>query len=135
LVRCDRQGLDAVQSDADATALFNATARSAAAVPYLSADSAAAPADTELVSQLPAPGNAVEPLIAVAYIDMPLGAVDQQLARNWAMLLASGIVTAFLAMLAAYVIVRYIIVKPVQHLKDVSDAIARGNLNLRAEIS
>jgi len=129
------QGLDAVQSDADATALFNATARSAAAVPDLSADSAAAPADTELVSQLPAPGNAVEPLIAVAYIDMPLGAVDQQLARNWAMLLASGIVTAFLAMLAAYVIVRYIIVKPVQHLKDVSDAIARGNLNLRAEIS
>ncbi|MFM7833177.1 MAG: HAMP domain-containing protein, partial [Planctomycetaceae bacterium] len=129
------QGLDAAQSDADATALFNATARSAAAVPDLSADSAAAPADTELVSQLPAPGNAVEPLIAVAYIDMPLGAVDQQLARNWAMLLASGIVTAFLAMLAAYVIVRYIIVKPVQHLKDVSDAIARGNLNLRAEIS
>jgi signal transduction histidine kinase len=31
--------------------------------------------------------------------------------------------------------VRYIIVKPVQHLKDVSDEIARGNLNLRADIS
>ncbi len=38
-------------------------------------------------------------------------------------------------MLAAYAIVRYIIVKPVQHLKDVSDEIARGNLNLRADIS
>ena len=129
------QLLDAVQNDAEATALFNATTRSSAVLPDLSTESAAAPADAELVSQLPEPGSEVGPLFAIAAIDMPLGAVDQQLARNWAMLLASGIVTAFLAMLAAYVIVRYIIVKPVQHLKDVSDEIARGNLNQRAEIS
>ncbi len=34
----------------------------------------------------------------------------------------------------AYVIVRYIIVKPVLHLKDVSDAVAHGDLDLRADI-
>ena len=50
-------------------------------------------------------------------------------------LLAFAIVTTFIAMLVAYIIVRYIIVKPVLHLKDVSDEIARGNLNLRAEIN
>lgn len=75
------------------------------------------------------------PLLSIARIQISLEAVDAQLSRNRAILLATGIVTSFLAMLAAYAIVRYIIVKPVQHLKDVSDEIARGNLNLRADIS
>ena len=75
------------------------------------------------------------PLKSILRIDLSLESVDAQLSRNRAILLATGIVTAFLAMLVAYVIVRYIIVKPVLHLKDVSDEIARGNLNLRAEIS
>ena len=37
-------------------------------------------------------------------------------------------------MVASYVIVRYVIVKPLRHLRDVSDAISRGNTTLRAEI-
>ncbi len=37
-------------------------------------------------------------------------------------------------MFASYVIVRYVIVKPVKHLRDVSDAIAAGKLNIRAQI-
>ena len=74
-------------------------------------------------------------LLSIARIQISLETVDAQLSRNRAILLATGIVTSFLAMLAAYAIVRYIIVKPVQHLKDVSDEIARGNLNLRADIS
>jgi len=89
--------------------------------------------------EIPIPADADSeqrlPLMAVAEVNRPLELVDQQLSRNRAVLLASGIVTSFLAMLAAYAIVRYVIVKPVLHLKDVSDEIARGNLNLRAEIS
>jgi signal transduction histidine kinase len=77
----------------------------------------------------------IAPLHSMVQIDVSLEAVDAQLSRNRAILMATAIVTSFLAMLAAYAIVRYIIVKPVQHLKDVSDEIARGNLNLRAEIS
>ena len=75
------------------------------------------------------------PLLGIVRIKISLESVDAQLSRNRAILLATAIVTSFLAMLAAYAIVRYIIVKPVQHLKDVSDEIARGNLNLRADIS
>ncbi|MBL8810003.1 MAG: HAMP domain-containing histidine kinase [Planctomycetaceae bacterium] len=75
------------------------------------------------------------PLRGIARMELSLESADAQLARNRAVLLATGIVTSFLAMLAAYAIVRYIIVKPVLHLKDVSDEIARGNLNLRADIS
>lgn len=99
----------------------NATAES------LSSDIAAAIGED---TKIPKP-----PLLSIARIDLSLESVDAQLSRNRAILLATGIVTAFLAMLVAYAIVRYIIVKPVLHLKDVSDEIARGNLNLRAEIS
>ena len=34
----------------------------------------------------------------------------------------------------SYLIIRYVIVKPVKHLKEVSDAIAAGELNVRSEI-
>ena len=37
-------------------------------------------------------------------------------------------------MLTSYIIVRYVIVKPLRHLRDVSDAISRGNISLRADI-
>ena len=73
--------------------------------------------------------------VAMADIRLSMSSVEEELSRNFAILLGSAIVTTFIAMMVAYVIVRYIIVKPVLHLKDVSDEIARGNLNLRAEIN
>jgi two-component system, NarL family, sensor histidine kinase BarA len=73
-------------------------------------------------------------LMAVLKITLPLKATREAVARNNAILLATAIGTAFLAMLAAYAIVRYVIVKPVLHLKDVSDQVARGNLEQRADI-
>jgi signal transduction histidine kinase len=75
------------------------------------------------------------PLYGIATVTLPMDTVDGQLAHNRAVLLATAILTSFLAMLTAWAIVRFIIVRPVQHLKDVSDEIARGNLNLRADIS
>jgi hypothetical protein len=93
------------------------------------------PAETIESSKEQGTRESKPPLLSIARIQISLEAVDAQLSRNRAILLATGIVTSFLAMLAAYAIVRYIIVKPVQHLKDVSDEIARGNLNLRADIS
>jgi two-component system, NarL family, sensor histidine kinase BarA len=73
-------------------------------------------------------------LLRVVRITLPLKATREAVARNNAILLATAIGTAFLAMLAAYAIVRYVIVKPVLHLKDVSDQVARGNLEQRADI-
>lgn len=73
-------------------------------------------------------------MIAVAKISFPLSDTDSEIARNNALLITLAIVTGFLAMTVAYVIVRYIIVKPVLHLKDVSDAVAHGDLDLRADI-
>src|ERR1700733_1507905 len=73
-------------------------------------------------------------LMRVVKITLPLKGTREAVARNNAILLATAIGTAFLAMLAAYAIVRYVIVKPVLHLKDVSDQVARGNLEQRADI-
>lgn len=49
-------------------------------------------------------------------------------------MLAFAIGTAIVAMVFAYVTVRYVIVKPVAHLKEVSEEIASGNLDIRASI-
>lgn len=73
-------------------------------------------------------------LLGMVKITFPLDRTQKALAMNNAVLLATAIVTAFLAMLAVYAMVRYVIVKPVLHLKDVSDEIAHGNLDLRADI-
>jgi len=73
-------------------------------------------------------------LLGMVEITFPAHQTEKKLAENNAILLATAIATAFLAMVAAYAIVRYVIVKPVLHLKDVSDQIARGNLDLRADI-
>ena len=55
---------------------------------------------------------------------------------NWtrATLSATAIVTASVAMAAMYLIVKYVVVKPLRHLRDVSNEVTRGNTELRAEI-
>lgn len=68
-------------------------------------------------------------------VTLKLDQTDGALNKNTLFLLALAILTAFLAMLGAYAIVRYVIVKPVLHLKDVSEEISRGNLELRADIN
>ncbi len=73
-------------------------------------------------------------LMAIAKITIPNEPLQKALYWNRAILLGIAITTVFLAMIASYVIVRYVIVKPLQHLREVSDAISHGNLSLRAEI-
>jgi signal transduction histidine kinase len=77
---------------------------------------------------------AVNDLMAVVKVVMPDKATQEAINLNRAILLATAIMTVFLAMLAAYAIVRYVIVKPLDHLRDVSDEIRRGNVQARADI-
>jgi signal transduction histidine kinase len=73
-------------------------------------------------------------LMAVVHISLDDDTARRALNLNRAVLLATAIVTVFLAMLAAYVIVRYVIVKPLKHLREVSDAISQGDTETRADI-
>jgi signal transduction histidine kinase len=72
--------------------------------------------------------------MAVVKVVMPDSATRKAINWNRAILAATAIMTVFLAMLAAYAIVRYVIVKPLEHLRDVADEVRRGNVQARAEI-
>ncbi|MEY3205694.1 MAG: hypothetical protein RLZZ21_2025 [Planctomycetota bacterium] len=73
-------------------------------------------------------------LMAVVKVVMPNAATRKAINWNRAILLATAIMTVFLAMLAAYAIVRYVIVKPLAHLREVSEEVRRGNVEARADI-
>ena len=80
------------------------------------------------------PDMQIGDLIAIARVTIDMKDTNVQLANNQAMLILAAIVTVFLAMIALYVIVRYIIVKPLRHLRDVSNAIRSGDVEQRASI-
>ena len=73
-------------------------------------------------------------LMAVVKVVMPDAVTRKAINWNRALLLATAIITVFLAMLVAYAIVRYVIVKPLEHLREVTDEVRRGNIEARAEI-
>ena len=80
------------------------------------------------------PLQAENDLMAVVKVVMPDAATRKAINRNRAILLTTAFMTVFLAMLVAYAIVRYVIVKPLDHLRNVSEEIRRGNLDARADI-
>ncbi len=54
--------------------------------------------------------------------------------RNRAILISVAIVTAVFSVVACWLIVRYVVMKPLKHLQDVSDEISRGQMEVRAEL-
>jgi signal transduction histidine kinase len=73
-------------------------------------------------------------LMAVVRIRLPTKDIEAGVHLNRAVLISTALVTALLIMGGSYIIIRYVIVKPVKHLKEVSDAISAGELNVRSEI-
>ncbi len=73
-------------------------------------------------------------LAGAVVVNLPMANTYKAINNNRAILITAAMVTAILAMVASYMIVRYVIVKPVKHLRDVSDAIAAGRLTIRSQI-
>ena len=73
-------------------------------------------------------------LACAVAVHIPMAQTNRDIHNNRAILISVALVTALVAMFASYVIVRYVIVKPVKHLRDVSDAIAAGKLTIRSQI-
>ena len=126
-----------VKPRTDATALATAPATTTEAA----APAATVPAATAAANQPPADDNAarlkrVEDLgVMFVRIKLPYKQAKSAINRSRAILLAVAIVTAFLSMLALYLIVRYVIVKPVKHLRDVAEEVAQGNLEVRSDLA
>ncbi len=55
--------------------------------------------------------------------------------RSRAILLAVAIVIAFLSTTALYAIIRYVIVKPLQHLQGVIQQVSKGKMDVRSELN
>lgn len=73
-------------------------------------------------------------LAGAVVVNLSMDETNKAINYNRAILITAALVTAILAMFTSYAIVRYVIVKPVKHLRDVSDAIAAGKLNIRSQI-
>jgi signal transduction histidine kinase len=73
-------------------------------------------------------------LLAVVKVEMSTQPIEDAFHTPRAFLLSTALLAALAIMWLSYLIVRYVIVKPVKHLKEVSDAISAGELNVRSEI-
>lgn len=73
-------------------------------------------------------------LMAAVSVTMPLEQTILALNVNRAFLISFAIGVALVACLFTYLTIRYVILKPVAHLKDVSEEIAAGNLDIRSNI-
>ena len=73
-------------------------------------------------------------LMALVRVRLSTQAIEDGFHTNRAVLISFAIGTSLLIMAGSYLIIRYVIVKPVKHLKEVSEAIATGELNIRSEI-
>jgi signal transduction histidine kinase len=73
-------------------------------------------------------------LMAVVKVTLSTEAIETGAHMNRALLLSFALLTAILIMTGSYLIIRYVVVKPVKHLKAVSDAIVANQLNVRSEI-
>ncbi len=85
----------------------------------------AAANDRELIRQLP---------FRVVEVSIPYGKTQRAIAANWAILWVTAIATFSIAMVLLWAVVKYVIVKPLKHLREISDEISRGNTSLRADI-
>jgi two-component system, NarL family, sensor histidine kinase BarA len=86
-----------------------------------------------------AAGSAEQPLqdgdlMAVIKVTLSTEAIETGANMNRALLLSFALLTAILIMTGSYLIIRYVVVKPVKHLKAVSDAIVNNQFNVRSEI-
>jgi signal transduction histidine kinase len=70
----------------------------------------------------------------VVRVVVPYESTSKAIAANTAILWATAIFTFGVAMFFLWAVVKYVIVKPLKHLREVSDEISRGNTSLRADI-
>ena len=75
------------------------------------------------------------PTVFFMRYSVPIEQANQAINSNRAILLATAIITAFLSTAALYVIMRYVIVKPLQHLRGVSEEVSEGNMAVRADLN
>ena len=80
------------------------------------------------------PGLRAGDLMGVVRVQLSTEFIESGFHTNRAILIAFAVGTTILILAGSYAVIRYVIVKPLKHLKSVADAIAAGQLNVRSEI-
>jgi signal transduction histidine kinase len=86
------------------------------------------------VGRFPNPNLQENDLMAVVRVTIDDQATVNAQAKNKALLWTAAIVVGFLSMISLWAVVRYVIVKPVTHLRDVANAVREGDVEQRAAI-
>jgi signal transduction histidine kinase len=73
-------------------------------------------------------------LIGAVALDLDIQDRQQRILTNRLILAAAGLVVVVVSMAVFYAIFRYMVVKPVQHLRDVTERVSEGDLQVRSEI-
>ncbi|MGL6194390.1 MAG: sensor histidine kinase, partial [Thermoguttaceae bacterium] len=73
-------------------------------------------------------------LIAIVHVVIPKPPARDDVAKYWATLLGMSIVTAFLSLIAFYIVIRWVIIKPLRNLREVAEGISRGDISKRADL-
>ena len=79
--------------------------------------------------------SSATPPFVVVRVTMPYDETADATYWTQAILATVAFITMVVAVAALWIIVRYVVVKPLNHLRDVSDAVARGHIEQRAEIN
>jgi signal transduction histidine kinase len=82
----------------------------------------------------PNPHLEKDDLMAVARVTIDDQDTVDAVAKNRAGLVTAAVVVGFLSMFSLWAVVRYVIVKPVKHLRDVANAVREGDVEQRAVI-
>jgi signal transduction histidine kinase len=82
----------------------------------------------------PRPNLKESELMAVIRVTTDHGPTAAEVAKNRAYLWTAAIVVGGVSMFLLWAVVRYVIVKPVKHLRDVSNAVREGDVEQRAAI-
>jgi signal transduction histidine kinase len=82
----------------------------------------------------PRPDLQMGDLMAVIRVKTDHGPTAAEVAKNRAYLWTAAIVDGFVSMFSLWAVVRYVIVKPVKHLRDVANAVREGDVEQRAVI-
>ena len=73
-------------------------------------------------------------LLGIASLKLDLKDRNRTLLANYIVLIVAAVVVMILSMTVFYAMFRYMVVRPVQHLKDVADRVSEGDLRVRSEI-
>ena len=73
-------------------------------------------------------------LMGVVHVAVPRSLMRQTTQKFLAYMSAAAIVSIFLAMIAVNVVIRWLVIKPLQNLRSVAESISRGEIKKRADL-